>query len=257
MPTVEFVDATRTLVRLREDKYPAELEIMRLCADLTDWGQAKYMELVKPGLNVKAFDHHIASLIMEEGASRYPKDRWEIRVMSVAGASSAAPHGTGADAGEQFQKGDGVVNIIVGRLNGLVVENERTLFIGEPKSDEQRRAFQAATDACEAAAREMVAGNIVANADAAAQQVIEAAGFGDNIRHRTGHGMGIAGHEFPEDMPFNYRPFRENEVYSCEPGIYIYGLGGFRHDDTVIVGKDQPEVITKWTKKLEDQIVKV
>lgn len=257
MPNVEFVDATRMLVRLREDKYPEELEIMRLCAELTDWGQGKYMELVEPGKNVKAFDHQIASLIMAEGAKRYPKDRWEIRVMSVAGASSAAPHGTGADAGEEFQKGDGVVNIIVGRLNGLVVENERTLFIGEPKSDEQVRAFQAATDANEAAAKEMVAGNIVANADAAAQQVFEEAGFGDNIRHRTGHGMGIAGHEFPEDMAFNYRPFRENEVYSCEPGIYIYGLGGFRHDDTVIVGKDKPEVITKWSKKLEDQIVSI
>jgi Xaa-Pro aminopeptidase len=46
-------------------------------------------------------------------------------------------------------------------------------------------------------------------------------------------------------------------VYSAEPGIYIYGVGGFRHDDTVIVGKTAPEVITKRSKKLEDQIVPV
>ncbi|MGH2559730.1 MAG: M24 family metallopeptidase, partial [Thermomicrobiales bacterium] len=77
------------------------------------------------------------------------------------------------------------------------------------------------------------------------------------IMHRTGHGMGIAGHEFPEDMPFLHRPYMENEVYSCEPGIYIYGLGGFRHDDTVIVGKKKPEVITQRSKRLEDQIVPV
>jgi len=49
----------------------------------------------------------------------------------------------------------------------------------------------------------------------------------------------------------------ENEVYSCEPGIYIYGVGGFRHSDTVVVGKTQPEVLTKRSKQLEDQIIPV
>ncbi len=88
------------------------------------------------------------------------------------------------------------------RLNGLVVENERTLFVGP-----------------------------------AAQRVIERHGFSNHI------------------MPFNYRPLQENEVYSCEPGIYIYGVGGFRQDDTVVVGKARPEVITKRSKRLEDQTI--
>jgi Xaa-Pro aminopeptidase len=58
-------------------------------------------------------------------------------------------------------------------------------------------------------------------------------------------------------MAFNYRPLMEHEVYSCEPGIYIYGVGGFRQDDTVIVGKSWPEVITKRSKRLDDQIVSI
>ena len=103
----------------------------------------------------------------------------------------------------------------------------------------------------------MVAGNPVCSADAAAQQVYEEAGFAEYINHRTGHGIGIAGHEFPEDMPYLQRPFRENEVFSAEPGIYIWGVGGFRHDDTVFVGAKEPEVVTKRSKKLEDQIVPV
>jgi Xaa-Pro aminopeptidase len=102
----------------------------------------------------------------------------------------------------------------------------------------------------------MITGNPVSRADEAAQAVIEAAGFGDNINHRTGHGVGIIGHEYPEDMPFLHRPFMAREVYSAEPGIYIYGVGGFRHDDTVIVG-DKPEVLNKRSKALEDQIVPV
>jgi Xaa-Pro aminopeptidase len=256
-PALEFEDATRFLVEMREVKYPEELEIMRDCAALTDYGQDRYMELLKPGMNVKAFDFQIASLIMEEGGRRFPDERVEVRMMALSGAHSASPHGTGADAGETFEVGDGVVNIIIVRLNGLVIENERTLFVGEPKQDIQRRAFQAATDACEAAAAQMVAGNPVSSADAAAQQVYEEAGFAEYINHRTGHGIGIAGHEFPEDMPYLQRPFKGNEVFSSEPGIYIWGVGGFRHDDTVFVGKKKPEVVTKRSKKLEDQIVPV
>jgi Xaa-Pro aminopeptidase len=58
-------------------------------------------------------------------------------------------------------------------------------------------------------------------------------------------------------MPVLHRPFKEREVFSAEPGIYIYGLGGFRHDDSVVVGADKPEVLTKRSKRIEDQTVPV
>jgi Xaa-Pro aminopeptidase len=251
----DIIDVSRFLVGMRQVKYPQELEIMRLAAMLTDWGQDRYMETARPGMLVAELDLDVSRRIAVEGAARFPSDRLEVRVMSLAGPASASPHGTGADAGMRIEKGDGVVNIIIVRLNGLVVENERTLFVGPPRSDLQRRAFEAATDANLAAIEKFVAGTPVAEVDAAAQAVIERHGFGDHIMHRTGHGMGIAGHEFPEDMPFNYRPLMEHEVYSAEPGIYIYGVGGFRQDDTVIVGKTRPDVITKRSKRLADQTI--
>ena len=253
----EFASAARFLVEMRQRKYPTELEIMRAGAALTDWGQDRYMELIKPGMLVADLDLEIARQIAVEGARRFPEDRLEVRVWSLSGHHSCSPHGTGADAGARFERGDGVVNIIIVRLNGLVVENERTLFLGEPRTELQRRAYLAATEANLAALEKFVEGTPVAEVDAAAQRVIEQHGFGDHIMHRTGHGMGIAGHEFPEDMAFNYRPLMEHEVYSCEPGIYIYGVGGFRQDDTVVVGKTQPEVLTTRSKRIEDQTVPV
>ena len=254
---VEVGNAARFLVEMRQRKYPAELDIMRQAAALTDWGQDRYMNIARPGMLVAELDLEVAKQMTVEGAARFSKDRVEVKVWSLSGPASASPHGTGADAGARIEKGDGVVNIIVVRLNGLVVENERTLFVGQPRSDVQRRAYEAATEANMAAIEKFVEGVPVAEVDAAAQQVIERHGFGANIMHRTGHGMGIAGHEFPEDMPFNYRPLMENEVYSCEPGVYVYGVGGFRQDDTVIVGKSRPEVITKRSKRLADQTVPV
>ena len=138
-------------------------------------------------------------------------------------------------------------------MNGLVVENERTWFCGKP-TPQQVSLFQAASDANAAAAAAAVTGAPVCGIDAAAQAVIEQAGYGAHVLHRTGHGMGLLGHEFPEDMAFNTRPLLANEVYSAEPGLYVFGVGGFRHDDTVVVG-DVPEVLTRAPKDLASQTV--
>ena len=67
--------------------------------------------------------------------------------------------------------------------------------------------------------------------------------------------MGLIGHEYPEDMAFNDRPLLAGEVYSAEPGIYLYGVGGFRIDDTVVVG-DTPEVLTHAPKDLDSITLK-
>jgi len=77
------------------------------------------------------------------------------------------------------------------------------------------------------------------------------------VIHRTGHGSGRAGHEQPDDIAFTYRALAENEVWSCEPGIYLYGVGGFRHDDTIIVQRGRPEITTKFPRDLESQTVSV
>lgn len=256
LPGLELHEASEFFVELREVKHPGELEVMRAAAALTDWGQDRYMDGVAPGKLCAALDAEIAALMYDEGARRFPDSQLEVRTLGLSGPASASPHGNGANLSVRFAKGHGVVNIIIVRLDGLVVENERTLFLGEP-SDLQNRAYEAATQASIAASEQMVAGNRVAEIEAAAQQVIENAGFGQNIFHRTGHGMGIEGHEYPADVAFNYRLLKENEVWSCEPGIYIYGVGGFRQDNTVIVGRDSPEVITKRSTDLKDQTVAV
>ena len=255
LPNVQLVPLEPQLRELRLVKEPEELELIRQAAALTDWAQERYRENIRPGRLVQEMDYSIAALIAEEAASRFDGENLEIRAFSLAGPASAAPHGTGAPTGMRINQGDGIVNIVVLRLNGLAVENERTWFCGRP-SDEQARAFAAATAAQEAAIGQLVAGNSLAAVDAAALGKIVAAGYEPNVIHRTGHGIGIAGHEFPEDMAFNPRPLLEHEVYSSEPGIYIYGLGGFRHDDTVIVGKDKPEVVTKAPKDIESQTVR-
>jgi len=40
-------------------------------------------------------------------------------------------------------------------------------------------------------------------------------------------------------------------VFTVEPGLYVEGLGGFRHSDTVLVVDDGIEVLTYYPRDLE------
>ncbi len=251
--TLTLVPLERELRDLRLVKHDEELELVRQAGSLSDWGQDRYREEIRPGRVVQELDFSIAAKMADEAARRHKGERVEIRCWTLSGPASASPHGTGAGASETIEKGHGLVNIVIVRVNGLVVENERTWFCGKP-NDRQRAAFAAATEAQQAAIDEFVTGRPLSGVDAAAQAAFQAHGFAQYINHRTGHGIGIAGHEFPDDMAFNPRPLMEKEIYSAEPGIYIPGLGGFRHDDTVFVGK-KPELATKAPRDIDSQTV--
>jgi len=256
LPGVELVAAGRLLREMREVKDEEELALIRQGAELSDWGQRRYREHLAPGRPLAEVDTLVAHEICTEAIRRWPDYKVEIRVAGLTGPNSACPHGISGNYGQMIERGHGIVNVIIPRLNGYVCENERTFFVGSP-SKEQAAAFQAAYEAQEASAAAFVAGATMADADAAAQRVFEHHGYGDRVVHRTGHGIGLAGHEFPDDIAFNFRALVENEVFSCEPGIYLYGVGGFRHDDTVIVKEGTPEITTKFPRDLESQTVPV
>jgi Xaa-Pro aminopeptidase len=254
LPDMKLVPCLNDLRALRWVKHAEEIEVMRQASALSDWVQDRYRENIRPGRLVQELDFQMASLMVEEGAKRFPGANLEVlRCWTLSGPASASPHGDGASCGAKISKGDVLVNIVIPRLNGIVIENERTWFAGEPSAD-QRKFYEVARAANEAATGAAITGNAVSGIDAAAQDVIEKAGCSQYIRHRTGHGMGILGHEYPDDMAFNHRALLKDEVYSAEPGIYVYGLGGFRLDDTVVVG-DKPEILTKTSRAIETQII--
>lgn len=256
LPGVQLVDAGGILREMRMVKCEEELFLIRQGAELSDWGQARYRGHLAPGRPLAEIDTLVVHEMAAEAIRRFPEYKIEIRVSGLTGPNSACPHGISGDYGQVIEKGHGIVNIVIPRLNGYVCENERTFFVGTP-SKEQANAFEAAVEAQAAAAEAFVAGAVAADVDAAAQRVFERRGVADRVIHRTGHGIGLAGHEHPDDIAFNYRPLVQNEVWSCEPGIYLYGVGGFRHDDTVIVKKGRAEITTKFPRDLESQTVPV
>lgn len=249
LPEASFRPANAEARSLRWQKHPEELELMQQVAASADWLQERYRENIRPGRLVQELDCAMAGLWVEEAARRFPGEQFEVvRTWSLSGPASASPHGDGRSCGARIEQGHGLVNILIPRLNGLTIENERTYFVGKP-SPEQARLWTVARDATDAAIEAAVTGRPVCGIDAAAAAVIERAGCGHLVLHRAGHAIGVQHHEFPEDMAFNQRPLQDNEVYSAEPGLYAWGLGGFRLDDTVVVGAT-PRVLTHTPKTL-------
>ena len=248
-PGVRLEADPSPLVDARAVKAPEELDLMRGAAALTDFGQDVFFELARPGALIAEVDAETVRRMRVEAARRFPASDVSARAFSLTGPGSAAPHGTGAGSDSRIERGHGIVNIIIASLGGYFVENERTLFVGEP-SAEQRTAYTCILEAQAAAVAACVPGAPIAGIDRAALAVIERHGFLQHVHHRAGHGIGLRGHDLPADMAFNERPLRAGEVYTIEPGIYLWGVGGFRVDDTVVVG-DPPEVLTSTARDLE------
>ncbi len=74
--------------------------------------------------------------------------------------------------------------------------------------------------------------------------MIERAGFGSYFTHRTGHGLGISGHELPSVTHLNPLPIEEGMVFSVEPGIYLPGEFGVRLEEIVYVARDGAHILS-------------
>jgi Xaa-Pro aminopeptidase len=90
-----------------------------------------------------------------------------------------------------------------------------------------------------------------AEIDTAANGFLRQEGLGDYLLHRTGHGFGLGNHEGPWVAEGSPDILAENMLISIEPGIYVPGLGGFRHSDTVLVTSSGYECLTKYPTSLD------
>jgi len=124
-------------------------------------------------------------------------------------------------------------------------------------ADEARKVFDVTMEARAKAFEPIKPGIRADEVDRKVLSIIEDAGFGKNILHRTGHGFGITGHEPPWVALGSEHVLTKNMVISIEPGIYIEGLGGFRHSDTVLVTENGCVALTEYTDSLDELTLKL
>ena len=173
------------------------------------------------------------------------------------GPDAAFPHGTAEP--RTLQRGDVVLIDGGGRLHGYSSDITRTAVFGAPPTDRQRRLWDLVRKA-QAAAFEAARPGVECQAvDAAARKVIGDGGFGPGYRyftHRLGHGIGLDGHEWPYMVGGSTTRLEAGMTFTDEPGIYIPGELGIRHEDTLAVTEGGCENLGgSWSGPPEDPAI--
>ncbi len=227
--------ATEVLRTLRMIKDPAEIDALRKAGSAIDRVHARVPEFLVPGRTEAEVAADIDKAIVAEGHSE------AAFIIVGSGPHGADPHHEQSD--RELQAGDIVVVDIGGPYEpGYNSDSTRTYSLGEPDPAiaEQYAVLQRAQQAAVAAVRPGVTAEQV---DAAARDVLAAAGLADYFVHRTGHGIGLSVHEEPYIVAGNDLPLRVGMAFSVEPGIYFPGKWGARIEDIVIVTEDGAESV--------------
>jgi len=149
-----------------------------------------------------------------------------------------------------MEEGGPHVGIVAGTANGYGAELERTFFLGEVP-EEARDPFDAMLECRRVAYQRAVPGAVMHDVDQAVREVLDRRGYRDKILHRTGHSFGVTNHEAPFLAVGYDREIEPGMVFSIEPGIYLPGIGGFRHSDTVLITDDGNLCLTEAPETLE------
>lgn len=155
--------------------------------------------------------------------------------IAATGANSAEPHHH-SDA-SQLTAGDVLILDFGCSVEGYQSDITRTVCLG-PASDEVKAVYRLVHEAHVAGRHAVHSGTPCQEVDRAARQVIERAGYGRHFMHRTGHGIGLRGHEEPYLIEGNGTPLAVGECFSVEPGIYLPGRFGIRIENCVTCTAD-------------------
>ena len=135
-------------------------------------------------------------------------------------------------------------------VDGWHSDMTRTVAAGQV-SDEQKAVYNTVLQAQRASLKALHAGLSCKAGDAAARDVIAAAGYGDYFGHSTGHGVGVEIHEAPVMAPSAQDTcLQVGSVVTVEPGIYLPGRFGVRIEDMALITKDGCEDLTVSPKEL-------
>jgi Xaa-Pro dipeptidase len=146
-------------------------------------------------------------------------------------------------------------SIVTATLDGYGVEIERTLFL-DTIPEHAKKKFEVMMKARALAYKLAQPGTVLEDVDRQVRQVLIDAGYGDNIIHRTGHGLGITGHEDPFLALGDRRKLAPGMLVSIEPGIYFKGEGGYRHSDTVLITENGNVSLTHAPENMEELLYK-
>ena len=247
MPGARWISLTGLLRELRMIKDADEIELLRLAGAAAD----RVVDQIASGTLVGRTEADVA----EEVRNRLRAEGHELPEFAIvaSGPNSASPHHEASD--RVIQAGEPIVLDIGGALGGYGSDTTRTLWAtggdaAKGPTEEFRHLFGVLLAAQVAATRAVRPGVPAESIDRTARDIIDAEGYAENFFHRTGHGIGLEGHEEPYLVAGNAEPLAAGMAFSVEPGIYLPGRFGARIEDIVVCGPDGPIVLNNEPREL-------
>jgi Xaa-Pro dipeptidase len=260
-PNAQLVDASDLIEKMRWVKDEDELNIMRRGMYFSDFSIQAGREFVQSHGSVS--ENEILKAAADALADKMAAELKQVVGVGIDppfgglvpfGKRSAFPHAIPSK--DRLKKGDALILSYGAQVGGYAVECERSFSVGKP-TDYAKRLFDAMLAAHDTGVDNLKEGAIAEEVDKKSLDQIRKAGFEKFLKHRTGHGIGLEGHESPWIAEGDKTVLNQGMTFSCEPGVYDPDWGGFRHSDTVVVRKDKGEILNSYPTRLEDMIIEI
>jgi len=234
--------AGEVLAGLRMRKSTDEVEALRRAGAAIDSVHAAMGEWLRVGRTEAEVAVDIAAAIRLSGHATADF------TIVAAGPNGASPHHGVSE--RVIGPGEPVVVDIGGTMpDGYCSDSTRVYVVGDPPA-EFLAGYEVLREAQRAAVAAVRPGVTAASVDAAARDLLVDAGYGERFLHRTGHGIGLDGHEEPYIVAGNDLRLEPGMTFSIEPGVYDAGRHGARIEDIVVCTVDGVERLNTMSTEL-------
>src|SRR5690349_17376474 len=242
-PEAEYPDASDVLSALRLRKDQPEVEAMRRAVKIAQNALEATIPLIKIGMTEKELSSELVVQLLRQGS----EPEMPFAPIVSGGPNAANPHASPTE--RKLQAGDLLVVDWGATYDGYISDLTRTFAVGEVDAEYQKihEIVQAANAAGRGAAQP---GAPCANVDKAARDVIEKSGYGVYFTHRTGHGIGMEGHEEPYMRGDNMQLLEPGMAFTVEPGIYLPDRNGVRIEDNVVITETGADVLSNMPREI-------
>jgi Xaa-Pro dipeptidase len=239
-PALQLVLGTPVTAGCRMFKSPAEIALMQRANDITIEAYRAAFATLAEGMTQFEFGRNVRAAFDALGA---PGGSAGVQF----GEYTAFPHGSITP--QKLKQGDVVLCDGGCNVEGYQSDITRTTVFGNP-SQKQTDVWNLEKQAQAAAFKAAQVGATCESVDAAARKVITDAGYGPDYKvpglpHRTGHGIGMDGHEWTNFVRGNKTPLAPGMCFSDEPMIAIYGEFGIRLEDCLYITENGPKFFTE------------
>jgi len=241
-PHASYIDGETLIAEIRMCKDEEEISLMGQATAITEESLKSTLKMIRPGVTEEDVAKELKVSMFSLGSG----ELWKQPIVT-SGPRTSYPHAKTSK--RVIEAGDLVMIDTGATYEGYTCDLTRTFGIGQV-DEELRKIYQIVKKAVEAVIQIPRAKFTAEELDREARQVITRQGYGEYFIHRTGHGLGLEGHEPPYVVEGNKMEMRLGMTFTVEPGIYLPGRGGVRIEDNVVVTGKGLESITRFPREL-------